>query len=77
MGLQAAHGDEVVFCHVITNQQCAGLASYRANVYKSPRDPDALRLPRNEEAVFANPTEFTAHHEQRLKDSAERGTVAL
>lgn len=64
--LRDAHGDGQVPCHVIANQQCAGLAIYRANVGKLPRDPDSLRLPSDREAVFANPGEFSAHHKRKV-----------
>lgn len=59
--LQTAHGDAPEPCHVIRNQQCAGIAIYRANVCKKPRSPDALRLPPSPK-VFATPMEFEAHH---------------
>jgi hypothetical protein len=58
---QLAHSDHVVNCHVITNQQCAGIAIYRANVCKLPYPPN-LKLPRNTEKVFASPMEFVEHH---------------
>lgn len=57
-----AHGEGEPGCHITTNQKCAGLAIYRANVCKSPRDPKALRLPADREKVFANPREFMRHH---------------
>lgn len=60
--LADAHGDGSVPCHTTTNQQCAGLAVYRANVAKSPRDPSALRLKRDAGTVFAGPEEFREHH---------------
>lgn len=46
--------------------QCAGMAIYHANVLKSPRDPQAFRLPPNKSLAFAWPTEFTAHHSKVL-----------
>lgn len=55
------HGDSVVPCHVIDNQQCAGVAIYRANVIKRC-DPPNLRLPKDPIAVFAWPSEFLDHH---------------
>lgn len=58
-----AHSDNRVDCHVITNQQCVGLAIYRANVCKSPRDPEALRQSPNRDTVFASPVEFIDHHQ--------------
>lgn len=54
----------MVECHLLTGAQCAGLAVYRANVVKNPRDRDILRLPANRETVFATPTEFLEHHKE-------------
>ncbi len=61
-----AHGDAVMQCHTRTSTngtpwQCAGAATYRANVGKMPRSAEALRLPKSE-AVFANREEFLEHH---------------
>jgi hypothetical protein len=61
--IKVAHGDQVVPCHVISNQQCAGLAIYRRNVAKLPMPPNLI-LEKDKENVFANPTEFKAHHER-------------
>lgn len=60
--LEEAHSEALIDCHVWDGAQCAGAAIYRANMAKSPRDPEALRLPRDTEAVFATPDEFTQHH---------------
>jgi hypothetical protein len=57
-----AHSDEPVPCHAIKGPQCAGLAIYRANMCKLPRDRAVLRLPADRETVFATPAEFLAHH---------------
>jgi len=64
-----AHGDGRIECHTMQRSseqawQCAGGAIFRANVCKSPRDSDALRLPRNKKLVFANNQEFFDHHRQ-------------
>ena len=63
----AAHGEDVVDCHALKGPNgpwtCAGIAIYRANVCKSPRDPNALRLPADRELVFSNPMQFKEHHE--------------
>ena len=65
---EVAHSDTVVPCHMAPldvngTAQCAGLAVYRANVCKSPRDPTILRLPRDNGAkVFETPTQFMDHH---------------
>lgn len=61
--LEAAHGEAVIECHT-TDKQCAGAAIYRANVLKSTRHDEALRLPANKVAVFASFAEFLAHHQQ-------------
>lgn len=60
--MQAVHGEALVDCHTVSNQQCAGSAIYRANVCKSPRRSDALRLPANPSTVFGSRAEFMAHH---------------
>ena len=75
--VREAHGDGLMPCHRTVNyddpnwestlddaQQCAGMAIYRANVCKSPRHPDALRLAADRENVFALPQEFIDHHSQ-------------
>jgi hypothetical protein len=62
--LQAAHGEALIDCHTISNQQCAGSAIYRANVCKSPRRADLLRLPADKIKVFSF-GEFKAHHEKQ------------
>ena len=59
--LQRAHSETLVPCHVISNQQCAGLAIYRRNVMRLPRPP-LLVLKPDHEQVFSTPTEFTKHH---------------
>ncbi len=59
-----AHGEGKADCHTVGNQQCAGLATYRANVCKSPRDPATLTLPRDTVRVFGNPHEFLTHHKK-------------
>lgn len=61
--IKAAHSDQVVNCHVISNQQCAGLAIYRRNVAKLPMPPNLI-LDKDKESVFSNPIEFKAHHER-------------
>lgn len=60
-----AHGETRIECHTLIGAQCAGAAIYRANVCKSPRDPDLLRLPADREKVFANKQEFWAHHDMK------------
>lgn len=55
-----AHSDEIVHCHVISNQQCAGMAIYRANVCKRV-DPPGLKLPADKVLVLGL-GEFLPHH---------------
>lgn len=62
--VHAAHGEEKVACHVHPNVQCAGLAIYRGNVCKLPRDQNVLVLPPDRELVFATPNEFLEHHKE-------------
>ena len=61
--LQAAHGEALIDCHTVSNQQCAGSAIYRANVCKLVRDPSILKLKPDRQLVFASRMEFRAHHE--------------
>lgn len=58
-------------CHVLKGAQCAGLAIYRANVCKSPRDPNAIKLPADREKVFATPMEFRMQHCDRMPSSRD------
>ncbi len=62
--VNCAHSETVVKCHVIRNQQCAGTAIYRANVYKLPRTPEALQLPPDTGKVFSSiiGDDFLEHH---------------
>ena len=61
-----AHSDMKFPCHRTIGRtpelQCAGLAIYRANVIKTPRDRTVLRLSQNKELVFATGDEFATHH---------------
>lgn len=65
--LQMAHGETKVMCHCIGNQQCAGLAMYRANVCKIPRDSSILTLGENIATVFKSKEEFKEHHERKQR----------
>ena len=65
--LQMAHGEGKADCHATMQAndepwQCAGLAIYRANVCKSVRDPEAMRLPADRVKVFSF-GEFVKHHD--------------
>lgn len=65
--LAIVQSDEAIACHKTIEEegnwdtprirQCAGAASYRANSFKSPRDPAVACGPTNPE-VFARPAEF-------------------
>lgn len=70
-----AHSDEPIACHQTIPgnvdigdwetdgmKQCRGAASYRANVCKSPRDPQVARGPVDRENVFTSPMAFKEHH---------------
>ncbi len=66
--LSIAHSDVISECHTRKRTktkfwQCAGLATYRANVAKGSRD-GMLKLPKDKEAAFASPLEFVRHHKQ-------------
>jgi hypothetical protein len=64
--IDIAHGEIIERCHCTKNQQCAGLAIFRANVCKLPRC--ALLLEANRDLVFASDDEFKKHHSHfRLK----------
>lgn len=60
----SAKGDDKLECHVLRGAQCAGGATFRANICKRPRDPEALVLPPDRGAVFATTAEFEGHHER-------------
>lgn len=63
--LEHAHGESITMCHTKRHgQQCAGFAIYRANVCKTTRYSDTLKLPPDREAVFASRDEFKTHHER-------------
>lgn len=68
----AAHGESPIACHETIKhedqdwselRQCAGMAIFRANIFKSPRHPKVARAKRDEETVFSWDDEFIAHHE--------------
>lgn len=63
--IMAAHSDQVIPCHVIDNQQCAGLAIYRRNVAKLPMPPNLI-LEKDKETIFSSPMEFKNHHEKTI-----------
>ncbi len=60
------HGEARVNCHAVTGGwQCAGVAIYRTNVAKNPRDKSLLVLPADREKVFVTPQQFVDHHKLR------------
>lgn len=64
--LQCIHTDTIINCHCTTNQQCAGAAIYRANVFKRVRSAEALALPPDDgKLVFSDDNAFRKHHSQR------------
>lgn len=69
--MQLAFSDELYDCHAKIGPQCAGLATFRGNICKSPRDPRVLRLPANRDLVFSRPLEFTAHHGEGEKNETD------
>lgn len=76
--LQVANGEMPVPCHKADAKgheeiQCAGLAIYRANVSKLPRDPEVLRLPSDRYNVFEGPAAFVKHHRSTGIVSSELG----
>lgn len=77
-----AHSDEKIACHQTIEvdeewtekvKQCRGVATYRANIAKSPRDPSVAVGPVDRDKVFSNPMEFKAHHDSPLADLLEAG----
>ncbi len=59
---QIAHSETWVECHKRDTRQCAGMAIFRANVFKSPRFKEILILPPDTKLVFANDKEFIDYH---------------
>lgn len=73
-----AHGEGPVACHKTIKRvndegygewddpaikQCAGLAIFRANICKSPRNPEIVVYPADHETVFSWDNEFIEHHD--------------
>lgn len=61
--IECALGEIQIDCHTLIGAQCAGAATFRANVGKLPRDRGCLRLPRDRERVFATRAEFLEYHD--------------
>lgn len=60
--MSLAQSEATYDCHTKIGPQCAGLAVFRANICKTPRNPQALLLKRDTEKVFSWPAEFLKHH---------------
>jgi hypothetical protein len=69
----AAHSETRIDCHTLIGAQCAGAATYRANICKRPRDPELLLLNSDRVVVFARPHEFLDHHNHKGKPDMARG----
>lgn len=74
--VEMAHSDMAVACHTTIHdsdengegnwedprlRQCAGIATFRTHICKSPRDPEVATLPADRDKVFGW-GEFEAHH---------------
>lgn len=67
--IRMAHGESAIACHKTIKvseswegtRQCAGAASFRANVAKTPRDPSVAYGPARED-VFPDNQAFLDHH---------------
>jgi hypothetical protein len=71
--LLLAHSDEAIACHLTIEEegswegntkQCRGAAICRANMAKTPRDPEVITGPKDRELVFGTPMEFREHHQR-------------
>ncbi len=76
--IQVVHSEANMPCHLTVDyaepgwedqlapggdaRACAGVAIYRANVGKLPRDASVRRLKPDKKTVFASPREFVEHH---------------
>jgi len=59
---ETAHSDAYVECHVNQGKQCAGVAIFRANNCKVPRQRDNMRAKPDHKKVFSSSVEFVEHH---------------
>lgn len=69
--VDAAHGETPIACHLTIppgggwgplTRQCAGAATFRGNVCKSPINPSIAAGPVDRDDVFASSAEFVQHH---------------
>lgn len=80
---EMAHGEGPVACHMTVQsddqpwsevRQCAGMAIFRANIFKSPKHPKvALAEERDTTSVFSWDDEFIKHHTGEDGVRAPRG----
>lgn len=61
--VEIALSDVPYTCHALLRVQCAGLAIFRANICKLPRDRSVLKLAANKKTVFASVNAFHAYHQ--------------
>lgn len=77
--MQHALGDHDISCHMQTANSCAGLATFRRNICKTPRDPQVAAVTQavqpDRETIFATPQQFLDHH--TITDEAGRLKVPL
>lgn len=84
--LALAHADGPIACHQTIKhadengeadwddpglRQCRGAAIFRANICKSPRDPEVARGPADRDRVFSWDNEFKGHHSSPLSQWLE------
>lgn len=75
--IQAAHSETVIECHTKEGCHCAGVAIYRGNVGKLPRNEEVLALPKDKKTVFATPQEFLDHHTLKFRDLERPARLAV
>ena len=79
-----AHSDQPIACHTSIEvegswdtsgiRQCAGSAIMRANLCKSPRDPEVAVGKPNRETIFGWTDEFIEHHNNGMAAFLDRNT---
>ena len=76
--VRMAHSEIAIACHMTIQEeswdapgirQCAGAGIFRANICKSPRNPEVVVLEADRETVFGWNDEFVAHHTQEDDDA--------
>jgi hypothetical protein len=85
--LQLAHSDQPIACHQTiqvedwkddATRQCKGAAIYRANVFKSPRNPNDAEHTTDPDpvSVFERDAEFVEHHKSHFERYYEKHLLA-